>query len=313
MIFIDTLFQVLRLFIIIIFGYILGKKGLVSKDGQRQISHVLLYIAMPCAIIRGMQIPFSQEKFAVGVSIILIMGLTYALISLLSFGLVRLIPGSEGKQRDVMQLSMILPNVGYMGYSIIGQVLGMENVFYATLASLFFEFTSWSVGVYLLSRNGDIKSKHNVFYKSIVNPGVLAVLTGFALFLLRLEIPEPLKGAVEVSGAMMSPLAMVIIGVSLSRAKIREFVFNYKIYLVSFFKLLLIPFAMMMLYYAAGLRDMRIMIPTILVAMPSASYVTIFATNLGSDETFASQIASVCTILSMVTIPAVVGVLHYLH
>lgn len=310
MIFFDTLMQVLKLFIIIIFGYILGKKGLISKNGQKEISMILLYVAMPCAIIRGMQIPFSAEKFSNGISIIFIMAVTYLLITLMSFVLVRLIP-SSGKERDVFQLSMILPNVGYMGYSIIGQVLGMENIFYATLASLFFEFTAWSVGVYLISRNGEVKSSHNVLYKSIVNPGVISVLTGFTLFLLKVNIPEPLKGAVEVSGSMMSPLAMIIIGLSLSRAKVKEFIFNYKIYLVSFFKLILIPFAMMALYYLAGLDGMKIMIPAMLVAMPSASYVTIFATNLGSDETLASQVASVCTILSMVTIPFVVGVLQY--
>lgn len=310
MVFFDTLIQVLRLFIIIVFGYVLGKKNWISKNGQREISTILLYVAMPCAIIRGMQIPFSREKFSIGLSIIVIMGITYGLITLMSFALVKLIP-SKGKERDVLQLSMILPNVGYMGYSIVGQVLGMENIFYATLASLFFEFTAWSVGMYLISRNAEVKSSHNIFYKSIVNPGVLSVLTGLVLFLLKVSIPEPLKGAIEVSGSMMSPLAMIIIGVSLSRARVREFIFNYKIYLVSFFKLLLIPFVMMGIYYLAGSDGMKIMVPTMLVAMPSASYVTIFATNLGSDETLASQIASVCTVLSMVTIPFVVGVLQY--
>ena len=56
--FFEVLVEVLKLFIIVIFGYIIGKKGLITKDGQKQISSLLLYIAMPCAIIRGMQIPF---------------------------------------------------------------------------------------------------------------------------------------------------------------------------------------------------------------------------------------------------------------
>ncbi len=306
--FLEVLVEVLKLFIIVIFGYVIGKKGLITKDGQKQISSVLLYIAMPCAIIRGMQIPFSMDRFSVGVSIILIMAVTYFLTVCLSFVLIRFLP-CEGKEKDVFQASMILPNVGYMGFTMIGQLLGEDKVFFATLASLSFEFMAWSVGMYLVARNGDIDMKHNVIKKSIVNPGVLSVLAGFTLFLLQISIPEPLKGAVNSTGAMMSPLAMIIIGISLSRAKISEFIFNYKIYLVSLCKLILLPMAMFVLYSLIGLKDIQITVPIILIAMPTASYVTIFATNVGSDDVLASQVASVCTILSMITIPFVVGFL----
>ena len=135
------------------------------------------------------------------------------------------------------------------------------------------------------------------------------MLAGFTLFLLQISIPEPLKGAVNSTGAMMSPLAMIIIGISLSRAKISEFIFNYKIYLVSLCKLILLPMAMFLLYSLIGLKDIQITVPIILISMPTASYVTIFATNVGSDDVLASQVASVCTILSMITIPFVVGFL----
>ena len=204
---------------------------------------------------------------------------------------------------------MILPNVGYMGFAMIGQLLGEDKVFFATLASLSFEFMAWSVGMYLVARNGDIDMKHHVVKKSIVNPGVLSVLTGFALFLLQISIPDPLKGAVNSTGAMMSPLAMIIIGISLSRAKISGFIFNYKIYVVSLCKLVFLPLAMFVLYSLVGLKDIQIMVPIILIAMPTASYVTIFATNVGSDDVLASEVASVCTVLSMITIPFVVGFL----
>ena len=295
--FLEVLVEVLKLFIIVIFGYVIGKKGLITKDGQKQISSVLLYIAMPCAIIRGMQIPFSMDRFSVGVSIILIMAVTYFLTVCLSFVLIRFLP-YEGKEKDVFQASMILPNVGYMGFAMIGQLLGEDKVFFATLASLSFEFMAWSVGMYLVARNGDIDMKHNVIKKSIVNPGVLSVLAGFTLFLLQISIPEPLKGAVNSTGAMMSPLAMIIIGISLSRAKISEFIFNYKIYVVSLCKLVFLPLAMFVLYSLIGLKDIQITVPIILISMPTASY-----------DVLASQVASVCTILSMITIPFVVGFL----
>ena len=84
---------------------------------------------------------------------------------------------------------------------------------------------------------------------------------------------------------------------------------NYKIYLVSLCKLVFIPLAMFVLYSLIGLKDIQIMVPIILIAMPTASYVTIFATNVGSDDVLASQVASVCTVLSMITIPFVVGFL----
>ncbi len=62
----DSLFtlayQIGSLYIIVAIGWIIRRKKLISEQGQRAMTTLLLYVALPCLIISSMHIPFQYEQ-----------------------------------------------------------------------------------------------------------------------------------------------------------------------------------------------------------------------------------------------------------
>lgn len=69
-----------------------------------------------------------------------------------------------------------------MGYPIIKNLLGPEALFYAVVGAGFvFEVVSWSLGVYLISRNGTESAGFN-WKKVVFSPGILSIVIGLLFF-----------------------------------------------------------------------------------------------------------------------------------
>lgn len=102
-----------------------------------------------------------------------------------------------------------------------------------------------------------------------------------------------------------SPLAMIVIGLMLSRSNIQEALKNPILYLASAFKLLIVPIAITLVLKAFGVAGPALVIPVMMISMPTASYVAMFSANYGNDAKFASQIVFLSSLLSMITIPIV--------
>lgn len=45
--------QIIVMFLIMGMGFVLFKKGLITKDGSKTLANLLIYIILPCVIING--------------------------------------------------------------------------------------------------------------------------------------------------------------------------------------------------------------------------------------------------------------------
>lgn len=57
-----TLEKVAVLFLLIVIGFIAGKLKLISEQGQKDITQLVLYVTMPATIFSAMQLEMSQER-----------------------------------------------------------------------------------------------------------------------------------------------------------------------------------------------------------------------------------------------------------
>ena len=54
------------------------------------------------------------------------------------------------------------------------------------------------------------------------------------------------------------------------------------------------------------MKGMKIVIPVVMLGMPTAAYVAMFAANSDNNPNLASQIVFISSLLSLVTIPIIV-------
>lgn len=302
--FILTVQRVLILFILIVIGYVAGKTNLISQKGQKDITQLVLYITMPATIFQAMQLEFNVDRIQTSIQIVFIMVILYIVMYGVGWASSRKIPATAA-QKDIFHTSLFLSNTSFMGYPIVLSLLGQEALFYAVVgAGFIFEIVSWSLGTYMISRKGTVQSEFN--WKNILfSPGIVASIFGLIFFITQWNVPEPFNGVLEMMAPATSPLAMIVIGLMLSRSNIFEALQNKVLYFAAFIKLLLVPIIVALIMRAIGISGPQLVIPVVMISMPTATYVAMFSQNYGNDEKFASQLIFVLSIFSIITIPIV--------
>ena len=299
-----TLEKVAVLFLLIVIGFIAGKLKLISEQGQKDITQLVLYVTMPATIFSAMQLEMSQERLNTAFLVLGVMVFCYIIMFVVGFISSKRLPLTKG-QKDIFQTALLLSNTSFMGYPIIQSLLGQEALFYAVVgAGFIFETVSWSLGVYLISRNGSESAGFN-WKKVVFSPGILSIVVGLIFFGFQWSMPEPINSVINMMSPATSPLAMIVIGLMLSRSNLKEALQNKFIYLASALKLLVVPMIITLTLKAFGISGPALVIPVIMISMPTATYVAMFSGNYGNDSKFASQIVFMTSLLSMITIPIV--------
>ncbi|AXY25042.1 hypothetical protein CL176_02805 [Suicoccus acidiformans] len=301
-----TLQRVLVLFLLIIIGFFAGKAKLISPKGQQDITNLVLYITMPATIFLAMQLEYQPERLQKAGSIIAIVGVCYLLMFL--FGLITskfTFLNLDDAQQDVYRVACLLSNTSFMGYPIVQSLLGDEALFYAVIgAGFIFEIVSWTLGIYMIGRRSTGTVTFN-WKKIVFSPGILSILIGLLFFVNQWAVPEPVYSVLTTLSPATSPLAMIVVGLILSRSDIKAAFQNSTLYFQSFIKLLFVPVIILFTLKALGFTDYELIIPVIMLAMPTASYVAMFSANYDNNPQFASQMVFMTSLLSIITIPVI--------
>lgn len=291
--------QVLILFIILFIGFIGGKRNVLDKNATKVLSTVLLQITAPMLVLRSFFIPFSSERI-VNAGIVFAGGL---LIFVTSITLSKLMYARFSDEiQPVMRFTAIFSNCAYMGLPLLKAVYGDEGVFYGSFYIVLFQMFLWSYGVMMFG--GTAKG---AWKKVLVNPSLLAIYTGLLIFVLQIPVPSVLKTALGAVGDMTMPLSMLIVGALISSAPFRSIFSDWRVYLASFVRLLLMPLIGYGIVTFLGLPGITGAVLVTALAMPAAANTAIFTEYNNKDAVFASKCVAVSTLFAIVTVPAVIS------
>jgi predicted permease len=123
------------------------------------------------------------------------------------------------------------------------------------------------------------------------------------------NIPGCVSMPLTMLGNITVPAALLIVGSSMSQLSLRDMLGNRLVYVTTLFRLVLLPVAVYYITLLLGFSDFVVNINTIVVAMPVATYGTILCLKYRRDTSFITAVTFVTTLLSMLTIPALVVLL----
>lgn len=293
--------QVGILYIIVFIGAISDKIGLFSEKTAKACTDLLFYIITPCVIIRS----FLNQEFTkeTGIKLLIAVGcgfLMHFVAIVLNMPLFR---KGDREKNILFRYSSIYGNVGYMTLPLTEAILGDEGVFYCSAVVMAFNAVSFTHGVYIMNNvDGKFNKK-----KLILNPGVLSVLIGLPLFLLKIELPSLINEPISYLASMQTPIAMLIFGTFLSHTKLNDIFKHKKILLVAFMKLLILPAAMVGIYYLLGITGTLLVALTISACAPTANNTVMFAAKYNKDTSLAAQIVATVSFMSIITIPLIIA------
>ena len=291
-----TLQQVGILFILIIIGFICGKTGVVTAEGKKVLSNLLVTIIMPAMILNSYLSEFdpnvlSNLLLAFGLSTVAML-LAMAISCLVSFKL-------KTPNKKVLWFAFSFSNAAYMGFPLVKGLFGDEGLLYASAFATMFNVIVWSVGYAVMS--GEMNAKQVA--KSVgKNPVTYAVILGLIIYLGRIPVPEVIKQPISLVGAMTTPLSMIIIGAMIAGSKVKAILGNKEVWLSVVVRLVLIPVITFGLFYILGIGGMVASVVLIQAACPTAATTSVLAIQFGHDESVGAGTVVLSTICSIVTL-----------
>lgn len=288
--------NVFVMFLLMGLGYILAKKKIITDEGIKQLTEILLLTVVPCVIINAYQRDFDPnmaKKLCVALLFSIVVHIVAVIICPIVFS------RSNKAVKRINIFGAIYGNCGFMALPIIQSLYGNDGVFYAVAFVTVFNILYWTHGVYIYT--SDVKQ---ISLKSILKtPGIVGTIIGLLFFFLRVRLPDPVLKTVSFMASLNTPIPMIILGTYLVGFDFK-IIKNISMWGVCIFRLIAFPIIGIAVSYILNM-DNAISMPLIIsCGCPVATVSSLFAVRYGLDSKYASQIVSLSTILSIITIPA---------
>ncbi len=281
--------QTIIMFALMLLGLLLSRRGMITEQGSRDLSNVLLYAVIPCVILRSYMSEFSTEKLRA-------MGLS-ALIAVIAFAAsIAVAYLTCGTRHRIENFAVAFGNAG------VTAVFGPEAAFYVVSFSTFANLLQWTYGIVIISGKKETMNLRMVF----VNPVFISMVIGIALFVLQPTLPTVVTGTIGYIADGNTVLAMIILGYYLSKVQLRGLFADVRLYLFSALRLLVVPAVTILVFLPFPFARGEITLITLIAAAtPIASSTAIFAQKFDQDYRRAVSYVCLSTILSVATLPLV--------
>ena len=292
------------IFSLIFIGFFTRKKGMVSREGQKNTTDLVINVILPCNIVTSFvqELPTTVLRDCVTVFLISVGAEVLCMIyTKIAYRNV------EEKKRKCLTYGILVSNAGFLGNPVAEGVYGPMGLMLASVYLIPVRVIMWSKGIALFSGETD---RRQTVRKVLTHPCVIACMTGIVIMLADIIagisiVPEWLFSLLQTVGRCNTALSMMVIGMILSDIDPAQLVDRAVIsYTVQ--RLLLVPGILgLILYpmYRAGLvTGLAPRLSVLLAAMPAPATTSMLSSKYDCAPDCATKMVITSTLCSIPTV-----------
>ena len=316
--FLSTMSQMAYLFSFIALGFILTKIGALPKDSAKVISKLENNLLLPAMVLNTFTQRFTVKTLSTAGKTLLYSGAVLLVAIGISLVLTRILT-KDGYLRKIYTYGLAFSNFGFMGYAVVN----------ALFPEIYFEYVLFTLplwtGIYvwgtpeLLIADANKKGL-KARLMNFVNPMFICMIIGMIFGLTGVMGSMDAAGETFVAhGAVkwfmdviaaaekcMSPLAMLLTGITLAFIDLKKTFTTVSIYVVSAFRLLVFPGVFILLAKLFGFGEGTLFLCALCtLAMPLGLSTIVVPAAYGRDTSQAAGMALISHALSCITIPII--------
>ena len=305
-----VLYTIGPVFVIILLGWGLRAWRFLPGHLISPLNRMVYYLAIPAMIFREV----AQASFHAHFQPVLLGGtlVPVAAVFVIALG-VGFLFNIQKKERGTFLQSSLHGNLGYIGLAVAYYFLGREGFTRASILAAFLMLLQNLLAVLALQAFSPAeKSTHPLLFlaqKITFNPVILSAMAGIGFSLFQISIPEPIDRMLAIISGMALPLALLVIGASLSFGLIKAHFFPALG--AGFLKLLVLPGLGIGLYHWLRLSPAQFLPGLILLASPTATITYVMAGEMDGSTELASATVSMNTLLSAATFVFWLGIRYH--
>ncbi len=304
-----TLTQMAVLFSLIALGYILVKLNVVPEKTEQMLSRLENNLFLPALILSTFMANFTVQRLSEMGSLVMVSAVMLAAVIPLAFLFSRVLT-KDKYLRNIILYSLCFPNFGFMGNAVV-EALFPEIITEYTVFTLLLwtAIYVWGAPSLLMGdgHRGGIKST----LKNLVNPMFICVIVGAVIGLSGIKMPKFTIDLVNTLKACMSPVAMLLTGMTIARFSLKKILSVKSVYSVTAIRLLVFPLLFIAVARFLPISDVARTCAFCVMAMPLGLNTIVIPSAYGKDTSAASGMALVSHFFSCITIPLVFALMDF--
>lgn len=288
------------LFTMVILGYAASKLGYMGDKFDKKLSSIVVDITCPLLVLSSVMGDEMPDRSLI-LPLVGVGFLTYIILLVFGFWVPRFISKNHDDQ-GMIGFSLMFANVGFIGYPIVASIFGPKAVFYAALLNVPNTFFIFTAGVMLVKGEYSIRQFNP---KVLLSPALIGAFIAALLVAFGVHTPEMIARPITMVGNITVPAALMIIGSSMARLPLREIIGSGKVYATSFLRLVIVPLSVYFLFRLCEVNTLINNINTVVIAMPVASFGTMFCMKYGRNPSLMTEATFITTLFSIITIPLI--------
>ena len=288
--------------VLMVIGYIGARTKLLNSEFTKAASKLTLNVFMSATIINSVIANPPQLSGGELAKVMLACFVSVGFGYLLSALIVRLLP-FQRERKPLMELLISVTNTMFIGVPVAEPIFGSQAVFYIAMSCIPFNVFLYTYGVWRMNQSGE-RVKLN--WKDMVSVPLIATMAALLIFVLNIPMPGVVKELCSTLSAATMPMSMLVIGSSLGGVSLLDAFREKNLYFVSLMRLVLVPLLTLPVLRLITADPVLLGAMVIIAGCPSAVMVTVLAIQYGRDAEYTSKGILLDTVLSMVTLPALV-------
>lgn len=326
--------QMIIIFILIGIGMVLYRRKLITEEGSKQISGLIINVTNPALLICSALDDGPKATLGeLGMALI-----AYAAIFAILIAVGFLIPHILRIPKNVRyayQMLTVFGNVGFIGIPLASAVLGSESLIFVSIFNLLFNLLIYTFGISLLQRAAEGPKQENTQrdtrqvkegvailaeqteknatapaghitssrLQKLVNAGTISAAVTILFYLGNFPVPEIISSALSYTGRATTLLSMLVLGVSVAQMAPKDIFSHPKLYAFTLLRQVLVPISCVLLMRC--FLDNKLILNTMLlmVAVPAANMPLMLAKQMDMETESISQGIILTTVLSLLTVP----------
>ncbi len=288
---------IIPVFLVILIGVMVRRFGFLPGAVTVSLNRLVYYVAIPAMIFQALATASFATRFRpdILVGTLVPVGVVFALAVL--FG--RMLSTPRPEMGTFVQ-SSFHGNLGYIGFAVAFYLLGEDGFTRASILAGFLMLLQnllSVVGLQMFSGGRHGGAGLGASLKTVAaNPVILSLAASVVFNLANLPMPTVAGRTLEIVSNMALPMALLVIGASLSfdlvRAKLRFVLPSAGL------KLVVLPGIGLSLFRLLGIPASDFLPALILLAAPTATVTYVMGVELGGSPDQASAAVSMSTLLS---------------
>ena len=283
--------EIAKLFAIMLMGYAVVKAGLMKSSESKSISVVMVYLVIPCVIIDAFQVDYTAD-----VKKGLLLACAAAVLVHVLFLILTTILKQVLQLDTIERATVIYSNAGILVIPLVQDLLGQEYVIYSSAYIAVQLILIWTHCKNMLCEEDRLEWK-----KVFLNVNIISIIVGVILFVCKIQLPSGMQDVLDMMNNMIGPIGMLLAGMVIADVPLKTVFTKKRNYVSTVLRLVIYPFA--------GVNDSKQILLTVYIASitPACATVTSMAQLYDKDAAYASSLYVLTTLLSIVTMPVMVG------